>query len=118
MKQYFYLDESPMYKEKVLLRMNHDLFKFPKGTSGSYAVFVSRVLGLSYPDYLRFARDILGAEIIGRHKKYPICFFNKSLELDQFVKMLNKRMEKIMFDFDHPYDIVENEEGNLRKVSF
>ena len=79
MKQYFYLDESPMYKEKLLLRMNHDLFKFPKGTSGSYAVFVSRVLGLSYPDYLRFARDILGAEIIGKHKKYPICFFNKSL---------------------------------------
>lgn len=118
MKKYFYLDESPMYKEKFLLRLNYDLIKFPNGTKGSYAVFISRILGLSYPDYLRFARDVLGAEIIGKGKKYPICFFNRSNELDQFVKMINKQMEKIDFDCAHPYDIIEDENKNLKKVNW
>lgn len=117
MKKYFFLDESPMYKEKLLLRMNHDMFNFPNGTRGSYAVFISRILGLSYPDYLRFARDVLGAEIIGKGNKYPICFFTRSQELDQFVKMINKQMEKIMFDCSHPYDIIEDEDG-LTKVNW
>ena len=102
MKQYFYLDESPMYKEKLLLRMNHDLFKFPKGTSGSYAVFVSRVLGLSYPDYLRFARDILGAEIIGKGDCYPVAYFKLSQGLADLIEELNARANLVLWEREHP----------------
>ncbi len=115
MKKYYYIDESPMYPDKFLIKMNSDLFLFPTGTAGSYAVFISRVLGLSYPDYLRFARDVLGAEIIGKNHKYPIAFFDRSNELTQFVKMLNARMEMIMFDHNHPYELKETDEG-IQKI--
>lgn len=115
MKKYFYIDESPMYPDKFLIKMNHDNFLFPNGTTGSYAIFISRLLGLSYPDYLRFARDILGAEIIGKNHKYPLAFFDRSNELTQFVKMLNARMDMIMYNHKHPYELVKNGDG-IQKV--
>lgn len=117
MKKFFYIDESPVYKEKFLIRLNHDFFKkfFPNGTSGSYNILTARVAGLSYARYLRYCRDVLGAEIIGKGHKYPIVFFDRSNDLTSFVKMLNKNMEYIEYIYDHPYDIKENSEGSLEK---
>ena len=73
MKKYFYLEESPCNKGKYMICLSHNEFPFEDGTKGSYNVIVARFLGLSYAQYLRFARDILGAELIG--KKFIIyCF--------------------------------------------
>lgn len=118
MKQYFFIDGSPVYKEKFLIRLDHSLFEkfFPTGTNGSYNVLIARVCGLSYANYLRYVRDTLGAEIIGKNTKYPVAFFDRSDDLTQFVKMLNKKMELLEYVYDHPYDLRADEEGKLQKV--
>ena len=112
MKKYFFIDESPVYKEKFLIRLDHNLFDkfFPTGISGSFNILIARVCGLSYANYLRYVRDTLGAEVLGKNSKYPVAFFDRSDELTQFVKMLNKKMELIEYTFDHPYDIIEEDE--------
>lgn len=115
---YFYLDESPVYKEKFLIRIKHENFEkfFPNGIKGSYNLMPARLLHLSYADYLRFARDVLGAEVIGKKHRYPVAFFNRSNELNQFVKLLNKRMEFINKYYERPHKLIKNEDGTIQKV--
>ena len=117
-EKYFYLDESPIYQNKFIIRMNHDKFLFPNGTNGSYGVFIARLLNLTYPEYLRYARDRLGAELIGKNRKYIVPYFDDTKEVNLFIKLLNKRMKLIMFEHTHPYDIIKGEDGNLIKVPF
>lgn len=116
MKKYFYLEESPYYKGKYVISLKHDEFPFPNGTSGSYNVIVSRLLNLSYAKYLRFARDILGAELIGKNSLYVVAYFRRSNELNQFIQLLNRRMELIMREREKRYIIERNENGELQKI--
>lgn len=115
MKKFFYLDETPLYKGKYIIYLNHDLFLFPHGTNGSYGVFASRVLGLSYTDYLRYCRDRLGAELIGKNRHYIVVYFDYTPEAKALVKLLNKRMEYIMNLHDNPYNYELNEDGELTR---
>ena len=116
MKEFFYLDESPIYKERYILRMNHDLFKFEGRTRGSYAVFPARVLDLSYAEYLRYCRDRLGADLIGKKAKYVTAYFMKNKETQEFVKLLNRRMEYIMNVVENPYVYEKQEDGTVVQV--
>lgn len=117
MEKYFYLDVSPIYTNKYILRPNIANLPFPKGTSGSYSVLVSRVLNLSYADYLRYARDRLGAELVGKKSKYVIAYFDRNEITNEFVKLLNKRMEYIMNEQKFPYNYKE-EDGNIERIPF
>ena len=107
MEKYFYLEESPIYKNKYIIRLNHDKFLFPTGTSGSYNVFIARVLNLSYADYLRYSRDRLGAELVGKQSRYVVAYYDKNQTTEAFVKLLNKRMEYIMHEHSFPYEYKE-----------
>ncbi len=118
MSKFFYFDESPIYTNKYILRLNIDNFLFPKGTNGSFNVFPARVLNLSYADYLRYTRDRLGAELVGKGTKYVVPYFDRNETTDAFVKLLNKRMEYIMEEHRHPYDYKEVEEGRIEIVPF
>ena len=117
MEKYFYLDESPIYKNKYIIRLNHDKFLFPTGTSGSYNVFIARVLNLSYADYLRYSRDRLGAELIGKQSRYVMAYYDKNQTTEAFVKLLNKRMEYIMHEHSFPYEYKE-ENGEVKRIPF
>ena len=117
MKKYFYLDESPIYKNKYIIRLNHDKFLFPTGTSGSYNVFIARVLNLSYADYLRYSRDRLGAELVGKQSRYVVAYYDKNQTTEAFVKLLNKRMEYIMHEHSFPYEYKE-ENGEVKRIPF
>ena len=117
MEKYFYLDESPVYKNKYIIRLNHDKFLFPTGTSGSYNVFIARVLNLSYADYLRYSRDRLGAELIGKQSRYVMAYYDKNQTTEAFVKLLNKRMEYIMHEHSFPYEYKE-ENGEVKRIPF
>ena len=117
MKKYFYLDESMMCKGKYAIHMNHDLFPFPTGIGGSYNVLVARVLNLSYPDYLRYARDRLGAELIGKGQKYVLAFFDNTKEVKALVNLLNKRMEYVMSEREDPFEYKE-ENGEIIRTPF
>ena len=117
MEKYFYLDESPIYKNKYIIRLNHDKFLFPTGTSGSYNVFIARVLNLSYADYLRYSRDRLGAELIGKQSRYVMAYYDKNQATEAFIKLLNKRMEYIMNEHSFPYEYKE-ENGEVKRIPF
>lgn len=117
MEKYFYLDESPIYKNKYIIRLNHDKFLFPTGTSGSYNVFIARVLNLSYADYLRYSRDRLGAELVGKQSRYVVAYCDKNQATEAFVKLLNKRMEYIMHEHSFPYEYKE-ENGEVKRIPF
>lgn len=117
MEKYFYLEESPIYKNKYIIRLNHDKFLFPTGTSGSYNVFIARVLNLSYADYLRYSRDRLGAELVGKQSRYVVAYYDKNQTTEAFVKLLNKRMEYIMHEHRFPYEYKE-ENGEVKRIPF
>ena len=117
MEKYFYLEESPIYKNKYIIRLNHDKFLFPTGTSGSYNVFIARVLNLSYADYLRYSRDRLGAELVGKQSRYVVAYYDKNQTTEAFIKLLNKRMEYIMNEHNFPYEYKE-ENGEIKRIPF
>ena len=118
MKRYFYLEESPFYKNKYTIRLNHELFLFPHGTSGSYNVFIARVLNLSYADYLRYSRDRLGAEIVGKNSRYVVPYYNNDASTSALIKLLNMRMEYIMNEHKYPFEYAEDKDGNISRKPF
>ena len=118
MKRYFYLEESPFYKNKYIIKLNHELFLFPHGTSGSYNVFVARVLNLSYADYLRYARDRLGAELVGKNTRYVVPYYNNDASTSALIKLLNMRMEYIMNEHKYPFEYTEDKDGNISRKPF
>lgn len=117
MGKYFSLDTSPVYTNKYVIRMEIDKDLFPKGTMGSYNVFVARLLNLSYVDYLRYARDRLGAELVGKKTKYVIAYFDRNEKTLEFIKLLNARMEYIVNERKFPYEYKE-EDGSITRVPF
>ena len=93
MTHYFRLEESPYYPGKYVIALNHDKLPFQKGFVGSFSVLPARLLGLSYATYLRYCRDRLGADLRGKGSMYVIPYFNRSEELMQLIKLLDKRAE-------------------------
>lgn len=118
MKKYFYLDDTPICKDKYVIRMNHELFPFPTGITGSYNVLIARLLNLSYADYLRYARDRLGAELIGKGEKYVMAYYNNTETVKQFIKLLNKRMEYVISERNDPFEYWEEENGEIVRIPF
>jgi hypothetical protein len=100
-KNFFVLEESPYYKGKYTININFDLF--PKiETNGSFNLFAARLMGLSYPQYLRMCRDCFGATIIGKKSLYPVAYFNKTVMTSSLVRNLNTRMNLVMWEKEHP----------------
>ena len=117
MREYFYLDESPVFKNKYVIRLNHDYFLFPHGTRGSFNVFIARLLNLSYAQHLRFCRDILGAELIGKRSRYVVPYFERNATKKEFIKLLNTRMAYIMHEQEYPFTYEEGDEG-VKRIPF
>lgn len=117
MEKYFKLEESPIYKNKYIITMDYEKFLFPNGTEGSYQVFVARLLNLSYADYLRYARDRLGAELVGKRSKYITAYFNRTPEVEMFIRLLNSRMDFIMNEREFPFEYIEKD-GEVDRVPF
>lgn len=111
---FFYLDGSPTYKDKFMIRLNHDKFLFSPGFSGSFNIFPARLLGLNYIDYLRYCRDVLGADLIGKNR-FVVPYFDQTKEVKMFVKLLNTRMKYIMDEHENPYEYNE-ENGEITRT--
>lgn len=118
MEKYFYLEESPYLPTYCMLYSNIDKMPFPNGTKGSYNLLPARVLGLDYADFLRFARDVLEAKIMGKGERYPRAYFRKTPEVLQMVKLLNKRMELIMNLRAKPYELKKQLNEDIIKEEF
>lgn len=62
--------------------------------SGSYNVFASRILGFTYPDYLRYVRDNYNAVLKGR-EGYSYAIYKNRNDCYDIVKVLNKAWSKV-----------------------
>lgn len=93
-KNYFFLEESPYQSGKWTIRINFDNLP-PMRTEGSFNLLPARLLSLSYAEYLRYCRDVYGAEIIGKNNMYPVAYFKDNIIARELIKMLNDRMSQI-----------------------
>ena len=114
MGKYVYYEESPYNKGKYIISLHHEQFPFADGTSGSYNVFLARLAGLSYADFLRMCRDEFGAEIIGKDKLYPVAYFNFGEGLSALTKWLDARAKYILYRHNHPYEIEKNDKEIIK----
>lgn len=94
-KKYFCLDESSSQPGKYIIHIDLNAFPSNISTTGSYNLLSARLLHLSYADYLRYCRDICGAEIIGKNNCYPIAYFKNNDKSKSLINILNKRMSMI-----------------------
>ena len=99
--KYFYLEESACQTGKYLIRIDFNLLP-DMSSKGSYAVLPARLLNLSFAQYLRFCRDCVGAEIIGKNTSYPIVYFKKTSAADTLVDLLNTIMAAGLWEKEHP----------------
>lgn len=104
--------DSPIEKFKKILQFDYNVLPL-KSTKGSFAVLGARLMGLSWPDYLRMCRDVFGAEIIGKHSMYPVIYFTEDKLTHEFESLLNIRIETMLKNREMP-DLLEKVE-ELRK---
>ena len=91
-KRYFTLEESPYQPGKYTIRLDFTTIPSNISTTGSFNLLPARLLRLSYADYLRYCRDVYGAEVIGKNNYYPVAYFKNDTKTKQLVTMLNERM--------------------------
>lgn len=109
-KEFFGIEESMMYPGKYVLSINDYEGFMLKGTVGSYNVIFSRILNMSYPTFLRFCRDMCGAELIGKNSLYVVPVFERGGRLKQLVNLLNNQANLIIWEREHP-DWKEHEQA-------
>jgi hypothetical protein len=78
---------------KYMIGYNDELFetinfKIPLEKRGSYNVLAARILGISYAEFLRYARDKYNGIISGKGHKYPIVKFNSLADCNSICKEL------------------------------
>ena len=72
----------------------HDFIGPREDGQGSYNVIAARLFGLSYPNFLRFARQYYNGTIIGKDG-YSYVIFKNSRDCDRIVKELNERWDEV-----------------------
>ena len=100
-KKYFSLESNPYQTGYYTIRPNHEELKL-ENTKGSYNIFCARLLGLSYAEYLRFCRDVVGANLVGKGSIYVVPYFKKNAITNQFLRLLNARAELLFHVLSHP----------------
>lgn len=92
--KYFKAEESMAYSGKYILVPIHD--KLPLTyTAGSYNILAARLLNLEYADYLRYCRDAVAAELVGKNSYYVVPYFSDLTKLNQLIKELDNRVDMI-----------------------
>lgn len=105
-KNYFAFEDAPGHANKSMIRPIFE--NFPEGSmvigedGGSFGVLCARLLNLSYPQYLRFCRDVIGADVSGKHHLYPTVVFDKNDKARELVNLLNARMRTVIWEREHP----------------
>ena len=56
---------------------------------------------------MRYCRDRLGAELVGKNSRYIVPYFDSTNEVKMFVKLLNKRMDYVLNEREFPYNYTE-----------
>ena len=97
--EYFtYVESVEVPGRFLILPKDYDSFPFTTVCGGSYNIAPARVLGLSYPEYLRFVRDSYPdiVELRGKDCLYTRPYWKLSNELVAFIKLLNIKLQYMM----------------------
>ena len=92
--KWFTYQETSDPKKVIIVPDNYEVFPFNTKEGGSYALAPARVLGLSYPDYLRFLMTMFPneIEIIGKGRAYPVVYWERNKTLYTFLQLLNAKL--------------------------
>ena len=84
----------------LIVPKDYDSFPWDTSKGGSYALAPARVLGLDYPTYLRFVRDMFpnAVQLRGKNQKYVLAYWRKGAELSTFIKLLNNKLSLAVTD--------------------
>lgn len=118
-KQYFTYRESSTPNEFMIVPKDYNTFPFNIKNGGSYNVAPARVLGLSYPNYLRFLLNMFPNDVIVRGKGsiYPIAYWKKDKTLFKFIELLNAKLSLAMKGLEVVDGaVVENNTGTMPQV--
>ena len=95
MKYYFTLEESPYQLGYNMIKIDEEKVHIGY-TTGSRNVFMARLMGLSWANFLRLCRDKYGAKLVGKKSLYVGPYFPKDLNGGkELCKELNRRMDFI-----------------------
>jgi hypothetical protein len=88
---YIYVDQSPDTKYQLYNYFDQIPYYNLK-SGGSYHVSYARLLGISYPNYLRLCRDEFGATLIGKDWLYICPKWDNPEGAKPLARMLNARL--------------------------
>lgn len=99
---YFYVEESPKNRFVILINYRNTPIKsIEKGTAFKIAALL---YDLSYPNFLRLARDVYGGVVMGVKCLYPVLYFNKKEQAEALTEDLNNRMASIMPKWEEKFN--------------
>lgn len=78
------------------VRFSEEIYSFFGWTTSSYVIVPARILGLSFAEYLRFARDKFDGILDGKSSKYVTVTFKDKSKCEELCKVLNKRWREMM----------------------
>ena len=73
----------------VWMKEEEQMIYYP--IQGSFLVLFARIMGLSYPDFLRFVRDTYNARLSGKGHKYISFYFPTKQDAENFANMIDNR---------------------------
>ena len=94
MTEYFVFRESS--NKGWMIYPKHDAFGSP-AIQGSYALFACRVLGISWPDWLRLCAQN-GAKLYGKNMLYVHAIWREPNK--DFLKIINQRANELAKKID------------------
>lgn len=104
---FFYLNESFSVPGAWFISVDYEKFECGLVKEGSWNVLPARVLGISYPDWLRFCRDEFHAIINGKNCLYIVPYFKDKAVALELTKLLNNRANLLYLS---NYDSIDNKD--------
>ena len=83
-------------------------------TDADVLILAARLCCMPFPVFISFCKTILDMKYYKDENGLPILYCKKNKNTRQLIKLLNKRLEYVMFEQTHPYDIVRKD-GTLVK---
>lgn len=79
-----------------MIRYSDEVYASIGWIESSYNVVPARIMGLSFPSFLRFARDRYNAVLGGQSQKYVTMTFKDKKDCQNLCDILNKRWREVM----------------------
>lgn len=81
---------------EYIIHISDEVYARFHNVTGSFNVLLARLLGLSYPDSLRYFRDYYNARIEGKEGWYCVMRFDSEKDCQRLCDLLSSRWEQIV----------------------